>query len=63
VNSLDHGLLGEEIGDECSFVMFIANGNNPPLQYFDPSNVTLNSNKYTIQPEYNNDDHACTTRP
>jgi len=30
---------------------------------FDPSNVTLNGNKYAIQPEYNNADHACTARP
>lgn len=64
-NSLDNGLFGQEIGDECSFLIFIRDPNPPPpvLVFFDPSNVILNGNKYAIQPEYNNADHACTTRP
>jgi hypothetical protein len=61
-NSLDNGLYGQEIGDECSFIIFIPNGNKVAV-YFDPSNVTLNGNKYAIQPEENNADHACTTKP
>ena len=56
-------LNGSEIGDECVFLFFVPNGNNPPLVYSDPSNVTLNGNKYSIQPEYNNAAHACTTTP
>ena len=29
-NSLDNGLFGQEIGDECSFLLFIGNPNPPP---------------------------------
>jgi len=56
-NSLDNGLFGQEIGDECSFLFGF-----PPTA-FDPSNVTLNGKPYAVQPEYNNADRACTTRP
>jgi len=57
-NSLDNGLYGQEIGDECSFLYF-----TPTLVFFDPANVTLNGKPYVAQPEYNNGDHACTTAP
>ncbi len=57
-NSLDNGIFGEEIGDECSFLLFTATN-----VYFDPSNVTLNGKAYVAQPEYNNTAHACTTTP
>ncbi len=57
-NSLDVGIFGEEIGDECSFVLFTDSS-----AYFDPSNVTLNGKNYAIQPEYDNSQHACTTAP
>jgi hypothetical protein len=57
-NSLNAGIFGEEIGDECSFVLF-----TDSTAYFDPSNVTLNGKNYSIQPEYNNNQHACTTTP
>jgi len=57
-NSLDNGIFGEEIGDECSFLLF-----TPANVYFDPSNVTLNGKSYVAQPEYNNVRHACTTAP
>jgi hypothetical protein len=62
-NSLDNGLFGQEIGDECSFLLHINNPTPPPprLVYFDPSNVTLNGRKYAAQPEYDNAAHACTT--
>jgi hypothetical protein len=56
-NSLDNGLFGQEIGDECSFLFGF------PPQFFDPSNVTLNGKSYVAQPEYNNAQHACTTSP
>ncbi len=60
INILDNGLFGQEIGDECSFLQL--NASFVPIA-FDPSNVTLNGKPYAIQPEYNNADHACTTRP
>ncbi|MGC2194681.1 MAG: hypothetical protein WA628_08395 [Terriglobales bacterium] len=53
-NSADNGLFGQEIGDECSFVI---------PQFFDPSNVRLDENRYAIQPEYSNSVHACATGP
>jgi hypothetical protein len=57
-NSLDNGIFGEEIGDECSFLLF-----TKTAVYFDPSDVTLNGKNYVAQPEYNNAQHACTTSP
>jgi hypothetical protein len=56
-NSLDNGLYGQEIGDECSFLIFPA----PNTVYFDPSDVTLNGKKYIIQPEADNAQHGCST--
>jgi len=53
------GLLGSEIGDECLFWLFDAQGNfistNPVVQVF-------HGRPYDIQTEYNNAAHACTTR-
>jgi len=57
-NSLNNSLFGQEIGDECSFLLF-----TPNAVYFDPSDVTLNGKSYVAQPEYNNAQHACTTSP
>lgn len=57
-NSLDNGIFGEEIGDECSFLEFTSTA-----VYFDPSDVTLNGKPYAAQPEYDNSAHACTTAP
>jgi len=57
-NSLNNGIFGEEIGDECSFLLFA-----PNAVYFDPSDITLNGKSYVAQPEYNNAQHACTTSP
>jgi hypothetical protein len=59
-NDFSQSLFQQEIGDECSFLAFNAAG---MFLGFNPSNVTLNGNKYAIQPEYNNADHACTTKP
>ena len=50
------GLFGQEIGDECSFLLFTST-----TVFFDPSHVTLNGTKYVAQSEYNNHHHACTT--
>ncbi|HYM41783.1 MAG TPA: hypothetical protein VET46_03350 [Steroidobacteraceae bacterium] len=58
-NITDSGLLGSEIGDECLFWLFDAQGNfistNDVLQVF-------HGRPYQIQTEYNNAAHSCTTR-
>jgi hypothetical protein len=57
-NITSSGLLGSEIGDECLFWLFDAQGNfistNPVVQVF-------HGRPYDIQTEYNNAAHACTT--
>jgi hypothetical protein len=57
-NVTNSGLLGSEIGDECLFWLFDAQGNfistNPVVQVF-------HGRAYDIQTEYNNAAHACTT--
>jgi hypothetical protein len=51
-NSLDVGLFGEEIGDECSFVL-------PPHFFFDPAIIRVRGHQYALQPEYDNSVHGC----
>jgi len=53
-NSVDNGIYGQEIGDECSFIKFTATN-----VYFDPSNIRLNGKLYAAQPEYSNIGHVC----
>jgi len=55
-NSLDNGIFGEEIGDECSFLFFTSTA-----VYFDPSLWRVNHRQYATQPEYSNAQHACST--
>jgi hypothetical protein len=55
-NSLDNGIYGEEIGDECSFLFFTSTN-----VYFGPNFVRLNGKPYAVQPEYVNSKHACNT--
>ena len=66
-NELDNGMFGQEIGDECSFLLITPPPPAVPGQnstvYFDPSNVTLNGRPYAIQPEYSNSAHGCATGP
>jgi hypothetical protein len=57
LNILNNGMLYQEIGDECSFLLY------SPAIVFDSSDVTLNGKRYAAQPEYNNAQHACTTSP
>jgi hypothetical protein len=57
VNVADNGLYGEEIGDECSFIVFPA----PGVVYFNPSVFRMGGMKYAAQPEYSNIGHACRT--
>lgn len=59
-NSIGGGMNGEEIGDECVFLSFDANGN---FLYSDASDATLNGRSYIVQPEYDNAQHGCTTMP
>ncbi|HEY1985350.1 MAG TPA: hypothetical protein VGG85_08075 [Terracidiphilus sp.] len=53
-NPSDVGLGGEEIGDECEFVVYTSTG-----EYFNPSVFKMNGVRYAIQPEYSNIGHAC----
>ena len=57
-NSDNVGAYGQEIGDECSFVIFTSTS-----AYFDPSVVRLNHTLYAVQPEYSNAAHGCATFP
>jgi len=49
------GMLGEEIGDECVFVVIVGNA-----LFGDPAIINVNGRTYAIQPEYNNRARACT---
>lgn len=55
-NDSDLALYGQEIGDECEFLLF-----TPTDVFFDPSVVRLNKKLYAIQPEYDNSKHACSS--
>jgi hypothetical protein len=60
-NILDNGLFGQEIGDECSFLVFVPISPTVSVPFFDPTVFTLGQHRYAIQPEYSNDAHACAT--
>ena len=66
-NELNNGMFGQEIGDECSFLLITPPPPRVPEPtssvYFDPSNVSLNGHRYAIQPEYSNSAHGCATGP
>jgi hypothetical protein len=49
------GMLGEEIGDECVFLVLIG-----PNLFSDPVIINVNDRKWALQPEYNNRAQACT---
>jgi hypothetical protein len=53
-NSTDNGIFGEEIGDECVFVVF-----TPTNAYGDPFVYRIDDKLYATQPEYSNELHAC----
>jgi hypothetical protein len=57
-NTASNALYGNEIGDECSFIIF-----PPGAVYFDPSVFNIGGKRYAVQPEYNNSSHACTVQP
>ncbi len=56
-NSLNNGMYGEEIADECQFLLFTATD-----VYFDSEVVRLNRKLYAVPPEYSNEQHACSTK-
>jgi len=54
-NVQDNGMFGEEIGDECAFIVSAG---------FDPATWrSYNGHVYATQPQYNNNKHGCTTGP
>ena len=55
-NTESNDLLGDEIADECSFVIFTNLGT-----FFDPPAFKVGKNLYAVQMEYNNNNHACAT--
>jgi len=59
-NAVAGGVFGEEIGDECVFLLFDAQGN---FSSSDPAIVSAGGRLYAVQPEYDNAAHGCTTRP
>jgi hypothetical protein len=57
-NTESNELFGDEIADECSFIIF-----TPVGAFFDPPAFKVGKNQYAVQAEYNNSAHACTTSP
>ena len=47
-------MYGDEIGDECSFVVFTTTN-----AYFDPFVFEMNERLYATQPMYSNQFHGC----
>lgn len=52
------GLLFDEVGDECEFLLFTSNAD-----YGNPLTFKMNGKSYQVQTEYSNSAHACTIRP
>jgi hypothetical protein len=57
-NTASNDLFGDEIADECSFIIFLPTG-----VYFDPPAFNIGGKKYAVQSEYDNSSHACATEP
>jgi hypothetical protein len=55
-------LFLQEIGDECVFVIPPTSATQVFL-FSDPSVFKMGLHTYAVQPEYNNEDHACTVEP
>jgi hypothetical protein len=56
-NTASNDLFGDEIADECSFIIFL-----PASVYFDPPAFNINGKKYAVQSEYDNSSHSCATQ-
>ena len=57
-NTASNVLFGEEIADECSFLIFLPKG-----VFFDPPAFKIGDHRYAVQSEYGNSAHACVTGP
>jgi hypothetical protein len=55
-NTATNDLFGDEVADECSFIIF-----TPVGVFFDPPAFKVGKNQYAVQMEYNNFTHACGT--
>lgn len=53
-NSTNLGMLGEEIGDECAFLIL-----TPTTSFGDPFVYRIDEKLYATQPEYSNALHGC----
>jgi hypothetical protein len=62
-NTQNNDLFGDEIADECSFIIFLPSLANATAVFFDPPAFPIGGRKYAVQEEYNNNAHACTTAP
>lgn len=54
------GMFGEEIADECVFVVFQPNSVFTGTPFTDPVIIEVNGRKYALQPEWDNSATACT---
>jgi hypothetical protein len=54
------GMFGQEIGDECVFVVFLGGNVFTGTPFTDPAIISVDGRKYALQPEYNNRAQACT---
>jgi hypothetical protein len=57
-NTASNALFGNEIADECSFIIFLPTG-----VFFDPPAFNIGGKKYAVQSEYDNSSHSCATEP
>ncbi len=57
-NTESSPLFGNEIADECIFLLF-----TPTAVYSDPPTFNIGERKYAVQAEYDNLSHACATTP
>lgn len=55
-NTESNALFGNEIGDECEFIIFLPTG-----VFYDPPVFKVGGATYAVQMEYNNSAHTCTT--
>jgi hypothetical protein len=57
-NGTNNGIIGLEMADEC-----VIRISTSTASYVDTPNVSLNGKPYSVQLEYSNSAHACTTAP
>jgi hypothetical protein len=62
-NFTNNGMFGEEIGDECDFLVILQVAPNALAAFGDPTVFSVEKHVFATQPEYSNQDHACAIRP